>query len=39
VVEDNRTQPVGDLAAVRRTSRAVRVGQFGRACTMGMDAT
>ena len=37
--EDTRTQPEGDLAAIRRTSRAVRMENPGRAFTIGTDST
>lgn len=36
---DTRTQPDGDLAAVRRTSRAVRMEKPGRALTVGTEST
>lgn len=36
---DTRTQPEGDLAAVRRTSRAVRMERPGRAFTIGTEST
>lgn len=36
---DTRTQPEGDLAAVRRTSRAVRMAKPGRAFTIGTEST
>lgn len=36
---DTRTQPDGDLAAVRRTSRAVRMEKPGRALMIGTEST